>query len=710
MDLDLIKFLPWIPLLGAVLCMICCIKPQWRKAAGAICVASIAIPFLMAISVYGQVRGLDVGETVTFFRWIHVGDFTADFAYYMDTLTMVMLFVVTGIGSLVALYATGYMAGDRGYARFFAAVALFIFAMTSMVMGSNLIMLYLGWEMVGLASYLLIGYYYHKPAAVEAAKKAFIVNRIGDLGFAMGILTVYMTFGSVHYADILPAAQALIGQVDVSSLTEGALAAYESASLPENTTWVMAAPLLLLLGALGKSAQIPFYVWLPDAMEGPSPVSALIHAATMVTSGVYMVARLMPLFEFSPYALPTVATIGGLTAIFAATIALCQYDIKKIFAYSTVSQLGYMFLGVGVLAPTAGMWHLISHAFFKGLLFLTAGSVMHAMAGQLDIRKMSGLRHKMPVTCWLMFAACLALAGFPLTTGFFSKDMIIAYTLDWGRAEEGASAWYFTLGILALVTAFITASYGFRAWFRVFWGPEKWEMGDDDHGAPEPQSPDHSHADADHGHEAHHDEHGADHAHGHHHEPHEMPWWPMNIPLVILAIGSLFGGLLGYVGAFGGHSYGWIGSMVYDSTARTHTSIPHGRPLLGMDPHIAMFFISGAIAIVAIALAWYLHVKNRDAVAKLADATRPIVTLLNNKYYVDEIYDVLIRRPLRLMGWVFYILDQFLINGIVYGLAWVPRLLGLGLRPSQNGRLQGYGLGMAAGVAIITALVLWAMV
>lgn len=706
MDLDLVKFLPWIPLLGAVLCGVCCFKPGWRKAAGPISVLSILAAFALALAVHPSVKALEDGwAVVTFFPWLHVGEFTADFAYYMDTLTMVMLFVVTGIGSLVAIYSLGYMAGERGYARYFAAVSLFIFAMTSMVMGGNLIMLYLGWEAVGLASYLLIGYYYHKPSAVEAAKKAFIVNRVGDLGFALGILTVYFTFGSIHYADILPAAQAMVGHLSPDELAAGAVAAYDSAM--QNRTMVQVAPFLLLLGALGKSAQIPFYVWLPDAMEGPSPVSALIHAATMVTSGVYMVARLLPLYEFSPYALPTVATVGGVTAIFAATIALCQNDLKKIFAYSTVSQLGYMFLGVGVLMPTAGMWHLISHAFFKGLLFLTAGSVMHAMAGQLDIRKMSGLRHKMPVTCWLMFCAVLALAGFPLTSGYFSKDTIIAYTLDWGVGSENVPGQqlYLVLGSFALITAFITASYGFRAWFRVFWGPEQYEMGEEDHGPPEPASPDHGHGTGHlsdqsttaHGHD--------DHAHDHHHEPHEMPWWPMNAPLVILAIGALFGGAIGF--AFtGDHYYGWIGRMVSDSTAVPAQPLPQDTLLFGFDLHSALYVISAAIVLVAIALAAYLHWLRRDVTAKLATAFAPIVRLLQNRYYVDELYDFTLVRPLRVTGYVFYVIDQLVINTIVYAVAWLPRLLGRAVRPSQHGALQGYGLGMALGVGAIVIVIL----
>ncbi len=707
MPIEVLKFVPWIPLLAAVFCCLCCMRKPLRPLAGPICVLSIFTGFVIAVLTYTEaVAG--PAQVVTFFKWIGVGvdaqgngGFQADFAYYIDSLTMVMLFVVTGIGSLVALYATGYMKGDRGFARFFGGVSLFIFAMTSMVMGDNLIVLYLGWEMVGLASYLLIGFYYSKPSAVAAAKKAFIVNRIGDLGFALGIFTVYMTFGSVRYAEIIPAAQAMIGKVDVATLSASALAAYQQATLPHHTAWVMAAPLLLMLGAIGKSAQIPLYVWLPDAMEGPSPVSALIHAATMVTSGVYMISRLLPLFEYSPYALPTVATIGGVTAIFAGTIALCQYDIKRVFAFSTVSQLGYMFLGVGVLSSVGGMWHLISHAFFKGLLFLTAGSVMHAMAGQLDLRKMSGLRHKMPVTCWLMFAACLSLAGVPLTSGFFSKDLIIAAVFDRAQMEGTWATGYYLLGIAALVTAFITASYGFRVWFRVFMGPEQYEMGHEDHGAPEPESPDHSAEDKAHQHGKNTEDH--DTHHGHHHAPHEMPWWPMNIPLVVLALGATVGWIV--VGFIGSHKYGWIGSMVYGSSAKPSVSIKHGT-MLGLDVHYVMMAVSGLLAIGAIALAAYLHWLNRDAGARLAARFVGVVKLLSAKYYVDEIYDAVIVKPLRLKAQLFFVIDQLILDGLVQLVGWLPgNTLGRAAQKTQTGRLQGYGLGMAAGLAILAVLI-----
>ncbi|MFW6060872.1 MAG: NADH-quinone oxidoreductase subunit L, partial [Phycisphaeraceae bacterium] len=659
---------------------------EWARAAGPVCVVSILAAFLVAVATWGSVPA--EGEVVRAFRWIHIGDWlAADFGYLVDSLTIVMLLVVCGIGSLVAMYAMGYMHGDRGYARFFAYVSLFIFAMTTLVMADNLVLLYLGWEGVGLCSYLLIGYFYDKPSAVAAAKKAFIVNRVGDLGFALGIFLTFHAYQTV-------------------SLTEVFAQAGEGGSgLAWADTWI---PFLLMLGAFGKSAQLPLYVWLPDAMEGPTPVSALIHAATMVTAGVYMIARMIPVFELSPYALPTVAIIGTLTALFAATIALCQYDIKRIWAYSTVSQLGYMFLGVGVLSTVGGVFHLFTHAFFKALLFLTAGSVMHAMAGQLDLRKMSGLRHKMPVTCGLMFIGALALAGVPLTAGFFSKDLILAYTLQAGVGEHGQSL-YLVLGIIGLVTAFVTAYYTFRLWFRVFLGPEQYEMGDEHHGEDvQDHAADHPH-DAEEAIVAQHEH------HGHAHEPHEMPWWPMNGPLAILAIGALFAGWVGV-----GDHYGWMGGMIHDSSAHTDPAAYqiaqaagaedyHAPPLLGMDLHLAMQLISGVLALLGIAVAAYFHWLKRDAADRAHAAFRPVATLLENKYYVDELYDLVIVRPLRFLGYAFYVIDQLIINGIVYAVAWIPRLLGRGVRPSQHGILQGYGLGMAMGVGAIVLVVLLAM-
>ena len=378
-------------------------------------------------------EGYRLSTTKVWFNWIEAGDpsqagtenhpqqvqgntkayFLAQAAFFIDPLTVIMLCVICGIGFLITVFAAGYMKGEEGYFRFFAYLGLFIFMMTCLVLGNNLIMLYLGWEGVGLCSYLLIGYYYEKPAAREAAKKAFLVNRIGDFGFGIGIMLCFLAFGTVTYFGQDPH-----HTTGLLELAHGALSGQQAYYLK----WI---PFCLMLGAFGKSAQFPLYVWLPDAMEGPTPVSALIHAATMVTAGVYMIARCGTLFVQTPAAMTTITVVGAFTALFAATIALRQFDLKKVFAYSTISQLGFMFVGVGCLAPIAGVFHLITHAFFKALLFLSSGVVMHAMAGELDMRKMSGIRKVLPLTNILMLIGCLALAGFPFFSGFFSKDDIV---------------------------------------------------------------------------------------------------------------------------------------------------------------------------------------------------------------------------------------------------------------------------------------------
>jgi len=666
MDLQFAILIPWLPALAAALCGVCCVKRGLRKLAAPTCILSILGGFLVTLGISGRVGPAGEGHAaaqhvIEAFRWIGVGALQANMSYLIDPLTIVMLVVVTGIGTLVAIYAAGYMAGDRGYARFFTGVSLFIFAMTTLVMADNLVLLYLGWEGVGLCSYLLIGFYYQKPSAVAAAKKAFIVNRIGDLGFALGIFLIYQTFGTVSMADVL--AQA--GQV------EHPTAAHQ---------WI---PFLLMAGAFGKSAQLPLYVWLPDAMEGPSPVSALIHAATMVTAGVYMIVRLLPVFELSTYALPTVAIVGAVTALFAATIALCQNDLKRVFAYSTISQLGYMFLGVGVLSSMGAIFHLFTHAFFKALLFLTAGSVMHALAGQLDMRKISGLRTKMPITCWLMFIGCLALGGFPYTAGFFSKDTILAETMVVGLG--GHAPLYTILAVVGLITALLTAFYTFRLWFRVFLGPTEYETANEHHGYPVPA-------------------HNGDIQVQHVHEPHEVSWL-MNAPLVVLAAGALLAGVVGE------H---WIASMTPGSVPGSAATAAHGAEaglhdsaatLFGMNVHAAMMLISSVVAIVGIGAAGYYHWLNRPAAEDVARRYPAVVHLLANKYYVDEIYDRLIVTPLRTVGELCYALDRLMIDGLVALVGFLPRLVGLAVQPAQRGVLQGYGLGMAIGVAIIILVI-----
>jgi len=604
------------------------------------------------------------GVVVPFFDWINIGGFSANFSFYIDSLTIVMLFVVTGVGTLISWYAAWYMDGDDGYWRFFAYIALFIFAMSCLVMADNLLLLYLGWEGVGAASYLLIGYYYRKPSAVAAAKKAFIVNRVGDFGFALGLMGVFVVFGTVSYTDIFQ----LSGH---GGFIEG-LPAWQQ-------TLVLWIPFLLMLGAFGKSAQLPLHVWLPDAMEGPTPVSALIHAATMVTAGVYMIARLLPVFELSPYALPVVAVIGCVTAFFAATIALCQYDLKRVWAYSTVSQLGYMFLGVGMMSSFGAIFHLFTHAFFKALLFLTAGTVMHALAGQLDLRQMSGLRHKMPWTAWLMFVGCLALAGAPFTSGFFSKDEILVAAL----------VEYPALGAIGMVTALLTAFYTFRLWFHVFCGEERYEMGREHHGYEIEQGHAHKHDDD--------DEYDEDDEHAHApHEPHDPPIWA-TAPLIVLAAGALFAGLL---------LKGFMHTMIDASSAYVE---PHGDHST-LHMHVGGAAGGGAILMIGLAYLLYGTAGGRRFAHTCSRAFAPLVTALHRKYYVDELYDLIICKPLRGLGWVCYrILDQFgldrtVIDGVLGGL---PRAAGWIGAQTQRGALQGYALIMGMGLVILLILLAW---
>lgn len=680
MRFDSVILIPWIAAASVVLCGLCCTSRRLRVWSAPLCIAAIGAGFVLTV----LAAKTESSRVLPLFGWIRVGNFHAAMSYFIDPLTILMLYVVTGIGALVAIYAAGYMAGDRGYARFFTGVSLFIFAMTTLVMADNLVLLYLGWEGVGLCSYLLIGYYYHKPSAVAAAKKAFIVNRVGDLGFAMGIFLVYQTFGTVSLAEVIEKARLVT----------------------EPTAAMRLIPFLLMLGAFGKSAQLPLYVWLPDAMEGPTPVSALIHAATMVTAGVYMVARLVPVFELSPYALPTVAVIGGLTAVFAATIALCQYDLKRIWAYSTVSQLGYMFLGAGVLSTVGGMFHLLTHAFFKALLFLTAGSVMHALAGQLDLRKISGLRRKMPLTALLMLIGALALAGSPLTAGFYSKDLILADAM--ARGLDGQPL-YLVLAVVGLVTALLTAFYSFRLWFRVFMGPAEYEMGHEQHDAEERAGND------------------ADIKVEHHHEVHEVSWL-MNLPLVVLAVGALGAGY---------YLHDWVERQVTHSTAGVTLgaeSAGRGHPVAGLgvatnpgmampgldeaapgdgqtvheglDTHQLMQWISGGLAVLGIFGAAYFHWWRRDAADAVAARWSAIVRVLANKYYVDELYDRVIVRPLWILGQALYVFDRLVIDGLVALAGFVPKAMGLSVQPAQRGQMQGYGLAMLAGIAVIVLVVM----
>jgi NADH-quinone oxidoreductase subunit L len=569
--------------------------------------------------------------------------------------------------------------------------------MTCLVMGNNLIMLYLGWEGVGLSSYLLIGYYYEKPSAREAAKKAFLVNRVGDFGFGIGIMLCFLAFGTVSYFGHTGPT----GNGTGDGLLELAMGHNLSGPQQHMLYWI---PFCLMLGAFGKSAQFPLYVWLPDAMEGPTPVSALIHAATMVTAGVYMIARCGTLFVHSVPAMTTIACIGGFTSLLAATIALRQFDLKKVFAYSTISQLGFMFVAVGCLAPIAGVFHLITHAFFKALLFLSCGVVMHAMSGELDMRKMSGIKRVLPITNILMLIGCLALAGFPGFSGFFSKDDIV-------NASFHFSPW---LGVLMLFVAFMTAYYTFRLYFRVFQGP-----------LVVPQAPAHAHG---HGHEpqehasashsaiqtgtapasgvdtgqaTHAADHGHD-SHGHHnHEP-----MLMIFPLIVLALGALGAGIFNlpgteYLGKFLEQSPSI--SLAQEIAAKTFPSADVGK----LEPNYKLMIISGLISILGIFMAYWLHLRSRAQGDALVRKFSLAAAIIQGKFWVDEIYQGLIVEPLRMLGKILAnVIDKYIVDGLVNLGGMIPQAGGVFLKMTiQRGYLQGYAAAMLFGVAIILLVI-----
>lgn len=614
---------------------------------------------------------------ISYFDWILTGSVTAApviaAQVLVDPLTIVMLLTVTSVSLLVVIYSRGYMRDhhghpERGYERFFAFLALFVASMCVLVLAGNFVVLYMGWELVGLCSYLLIGFYYQKPSAADAAKKAFIVNRIGDFGFGLGVLSIYLVFGRLDYQGVFAAAQAAFANnaEAVQAILQLPDLAAATAKVAEIQAWMTTICLLLFTGAVGKSAQIPLYVWLPDAMEGPTPVSALIHAATMVTAGVYMVARCGPLFTHSPFALEVVAVIGCVTALFSATIAMTQHDLKRILAYSTVSQLGYMFLGLGVYAASAAVFHLYTHAFFKALLFLGAGSVMHAMNGVIDIRRFGGLKKIMPITAWTFTIGGLALAGFPLLSGFWSKDEIVA-------AAMAANP---VLGWLAILTALLTAFYTFRAIFITFFGPYR---------TPE---------------EAEH--------------PEESTSW-MTIPLILLTVGAVFAGYVGVTFAWGG-DHAFAGLFVPGGRFQAFLAAPlesYHNALAQMPGHAEghaawLPWLAGGLAIVGIAAAWFVYLRKPSLAEAAARATGPVYRLVYNKYFIDELYDLLVVGAVWSAGLFFYFFDRYVIDGLVFTVTLIPRLIGLFSRYAQRGAVQGYALYMVAlSALVILAVLVW---
>jgi len=663
--------IPLLPLLGAAINGLLG-KRFSRQAVVAVALGFSGAAFCMALWVASQFSSLLLLPHVeTVASWLRSGGFSVDFAFYLDQLSLIMLLVVTGVGFLIHIYSVGYMWDDPGFYRFFSYLNLFMFFMLTLVLGSSYLVMFIGWEGVGLASYLLIGFWFTKDTAAAAGKKAFIVNRIGDFGFLIALFLLIQHFNSLDFQKVFEAAKGY------SPETAG-------------VGFLTATALLLMLGAAGKSAQIPLYVWLPDAMEGPTPVSALIHAATMVTAGVYMVARSHTIFERAPSALTVVAIIGTLTAFFAATIGIAQTDIKKVLAYSTVSQLGYMFMACGVGAFSAGIFHLMTHAFFKGLLFLAAGSVIHAVGGEQDMRKMGGLWRKIPWTWATMLVATCAIAGIPPLAGFFSKDEILwrAYQASWA---------YWLVGV---VTAFLTSFYMFRLMYMTFSGEYR---GD---------------AETAHAHD--------DHAHGHGHGHggvHESPA-VMIVPLVILAFLSFFGGFVGVPGSLGGHNQfdRFLGPVFRSSTPVVNAAheqpgeaAPPEQTTEGTEPEtghateITFTAISVGAGLLGLFLAWLLYKRSPDLPDRIADSLHILYSAVAHKYWIDELYAAIFVKPLIVISSVGFWrgIDRGVIDATLDGSAETAKEVSDNLRHMQSGNLRSYAGWIAIGATGVIGYMVW---
>ncbi|HXY78556.1 MAG TPA: NADH-quinone oxidoreductase subunit L [Candidatus Acidoferrales bacterium] len=629
-----------------------------KKAITAVALIFCGAAFCLALLFASSFSSASAPYYCNLAHWLRAGSFQVDFSFYLDQLSLVMLLVVTGVGFLIHIYSVGYMWEDDGYYRFMSYMNLFMFFMLTLVLAKNYLVMFIGWEGVGLASYLLIGYWFTKDSAAAAGKKAFIANRIGDFGFLIALFLMIKHFGSLDFTRVFAAVQPLSPEIAGTGL-------------------LTSIGLLLMVGAAGKSAQVPLYVWLPDAMEGPTPVSALIHAATMVTAGVYMVARSHMIFERAPMALMVVAIIGTLTALFAATIGIAQTDIKKVLAYSTVSQLGYMFLACGVGAFSAGIFHLMTHAFFKGLLFLAAGSVIHGIGGEQDMRKMGGLRPYMPWTFWTMTFATFAIAGFPPFAGFFSKDEILwkAYSSEYG-------SWVFWL--IGVTTAFITSFYMFRLWFLTFFGDYRGAGAHDEHdsraGAPAP--------------------HGDEHGHG---GPHESPWVMLG-PLVVLAFLSLVGGWIGIGGRFE-HFL----TPVFQSGSAAELARETADEAAGTGTETLLMVISVAAAFLGLLLAWTLYFRRPQLPARIAAGLGGLYRAVANKYYIDELYAILFVKPLidGSTAILWHGVDQHVIDAAVNDSAGAARHLSDNVRHMQSGNLRSYAGWVAAGGAVVIAYMIW---
>ncbi|MDA1001364.1 MAG: NADH-quinone oxidoreductase subunit L [bacterium] len=608
----------------------------WRrgeKFAGYVASLAMAGAFLSALwGFYALLQIPPAGRLLqtTLFEWIPVGKFLVKAGFMLDPLASLMTLVVTGVGFLIHVYSMGYMHGDRSVTRYFIYLNLFSFSMLTLVLGSNFLVLFVGWEAVGLCSYLLIGFWFERPAAAEAGKKAFVVNRVGDFCFLIALFLIISIFGTLDFAEVLNRAPAALGAGAATAIC-----------------------LLLFAGATGKSAQVPLYVWLPDAMEGPTPVSALIHAATMVTAGVYMVARTYVLFELSPVAMTVVATIGSITLLLAAAIALVQTDIKRVLAYSTVSQLGYMFLALGVGAYSAAIFHLMTHAFFKALLFLGSGSVIHALNGEQDIRRMGGLRAALPITSWTFTIGALAIAGIFPFAGFFSKDEILFAALT---SDKGGLIFWFVGAIGSLMTAF----YMFRLVFKTFHGKCNLSLEE-------------------------------------HHHLHESPRM-MTVPLQVLAVLSLIGGWVGIPMIPGANVFAGFLAPSFGTLKVAHHEV---------IVELVMIIVSLAIAFVGIYMAYNFYIMRRGGMEEYVARWPGLYRLVLNKFYVDELYDALIVQPIkRLAIRLWRGVDDGAIDAAVNGSALLVQSAGGALRRLQTGFVKSYAVSMLFGaLAILLYLV-----
>jgi len=624
--INLAWLVPALPLLGFLITGLAS-KRLKHNQAGIIASAMVVFSFIVSAILFFVLRnsGQDAA-TVTLFNWIAVGNMNIPFAFLIDHLSLTMMLIVTGVGSLIHIYSIGYMHADERVNSFFAQMNLFTFSMLLLVMGANYLVLFIGWEGVGLCSYLLIGFWFKNPAYNYAARKAFIMNRIGDLGFILGIILLFFTFKSVTFSDIFA----------------------QAATIQTGAPVITLITLLLLVGAVGKSAQIPLFTWLPDAMAGPTPVSALIHAATMVTAGIYMIARSSILYNLAPITLNMIIVIGLATAILAAIIALKQNDIKKVLAYSTVSQLGYMFLALGLGAYSTAIFHLTTHAFFKALLFLGAGSIIHAMGGEQDIRKMGGLRKKMSITYFTFLAATLAISGIPPFSGFFSKDLILS------KAFEHNIIIY----ILALGGALLTCFYMFRLLYLVFFGEQRLA--------------------------------GV--------QPHESPK-VMTVPLIILGILSVFGGFLNIPSLFGGKSgFGtFLQSAVFSKVSEE----------VSPATEIGLILLSLALLGLVIVLAYRTFVRKAIVPAKEGEPMSIFGRMVYNKFYIDEIYAAVFEKPFGfLSNFLFRKIETNVLNPIVDGIGEATSTLGTLTRKLQRGNMSFYLFTMVAGILLFIVFIL----